>query len=97
MYVENVNLRMDKCVNCNKTYTKIILKCDLLTFCIYTAIRFECFIRGQASLNSSLNGKIIVVLVKRTIFEVILPHRMGLIAIGAIWAFLNKLRVLLLV
>ena len=32
MYVENVNLRMDKCVNKNKTYTKIIFKCHLITF-----------------------------------------------------------------
>ena len=54
-------------------------------------------LKWQASLNSSLNGKIKVDLVKMTIFEVILPHRKGLIAIGAIWAFLNKLRVLLLV
>ena len=41
-------------------------------------------LKWQASLNSSLNGQIKVDLVKMTIFEVILPHRMGLIAIGAI-------------
>ena len=41
-------------------------------------------LKWQASLNSSLNGKITVDLVKITIFEVLLPHRMGLIAIGAI-------------
>ena len=41
-------------------------------------------LKWQASLNSSLDGKIKVDSVKMTIFEGILPHRMGLIAIGAI-------------
>ena len=38
----------------------------------------------QASLNSSLDGQIQVDLVKNTNFQVILPHRMGFNAIGAI-------------
>ena len=41
-------------------------------------------LKWQASLNSSLNGNIKVDSVKMTIFEVIFPHRKGLIAIGAI-------------
>ena len=41
-------------------------------------------LKWQASLNSSLNGQIKVDSVKSTVFEVILPHRMGFIAIGAI-------------
>ena len=41
-------------------------------------------LKWQASLNSSLDDKITVDSVKMTIFEVILPHRKGLIAIGAI-------------
>ena len=54
-------------------------------------------LKWQASLNLSLNSEIKVDSVKNKSFEVILPHRMDLNAIGAIWANLNKLRVLFLV
>jgi hypothetical protein len=56
---------------------KKIFAINLVTFLALKLIQ-------QASLNLSLNSQIKVESVKNTIFEVILPHRKGLNAIGAI-------------